>query len=281
MSRNNPKCVFVGNIPYDTPEQVLIDIFQEVGPVVNFRLVYDRESGKPKGYGFCEYRDAETALSAMRNLNNYEFNGRTLRVDFAEQEKGKDTAGPPALNLTKESAILPSTNMGTAPAITSVLEGYSVAQLYDIMSATKNFAQTNAEQFKRILLANPQLSYAIYQVLLLLGMTHPNTLSVLTAARPTQPFNVPHKEIPTTTLPQLTQLQAQQILQSQGMLPQTGVNFPIGLGVDQIEQQNQLFQTLLTLTPEQIDRLPQLQKAQVLTVLNYFRQAGLNIMPPQ
>ncbi len=49
--------------------------------------MFDRDTGKPKGYGFCEYRDAETALSAMRNLNNSEFNGRPLRVDFAENEK--------------------------------------------------------------------------------------------------------------------------------------------------------------------------------------------------
>lgn len=54
------------------------------------RLVYDRETGKPKGYGFCEYQDQETALSAMRNLNGREFNGRALRVDNAASEKNKE-----------------------------------------------------------------------------------------------------------------------------------------------------------------------------------------------
>jgi len=70
------RCVFVGNIPYETTEEQLIEIFQEVGPVVSFRLVFDRETGKPKGYGFCEFRDQETALSAIRNympLNYYSF----------------------------------------------------------------------------------------------------------------------------------------------------------------------------------------------------------------
>ncbi len=52
------------------------------------RLVLDRETGKPKGYGFCEFRDEETALSLRRNLQGYEVNGRQLRVDFAENEKG-------------------------------------------------------------------------------------------------------------------------------------------------------------------------------------------------
>lgn len=55
-----------------------------------FRLVIDRETGKPKGYGFCEYKDEETALSARRNLQGYEINGRQLRVDFAENDKGSD-----------------------------------------------------------------------------------------------------------------------------------------------------------------------------------------------
>lgn len=55
---------------------------------MKIRLVLDRETGKPKGYGFCEFRDEETALSARRNLQGYEINGRQLRVDFAENEKG-------------------------------------------------------------------------------------------------------------------------------------------------------------------------------------------------
>lgn len=45
-----------------------------------FRLVHDRESGKPKGYGFIEYQDVATANSCCRNLNNVEYNGRSLRV---------------------------------------------------------------------------------------------------------------------------------------------------------------------------------------------------------
>nr|CAD1842013.1 unnamed protein product [Ananas comosus var. bracteatus] len=84
------RCVFVGNIPYDATEEQLIQICEEVGPVVSFRLVVDRETGKPKGYGFCEYKDEETALSARRNLQGYEINGRQLRVDFAENDKNAD-----------------------------------------------------------------------------------------------------------------------------------------------------------------------------------------------
>lgn len=90
MANSQHRCVFVGNIPYDATEEQLIEICREVGPVVSFRLVIDRETGKPKGYGFCEYKDEETALSARRNLQGYEINGRQLRVDFAENDKGAE-----------------------------------------------------------------------------------------------------------------------------------------------------------------------------------------------
>uniref|UniRef100_A0A1D1XLU8 Cleavage stimulation factor subunit 2 n=1 Tax=Anthurium amnicola TaxID=1678845 RepID=A0A1D1XLU8_9ARAE len=111
-SSSQRRCVFVGNIPYDATEEQLIQICEEVGPVVSFRLVLDRETGKPKGYGFCEYKDEETALSARRNLHGYEINGRQLRVDFAENDKGADRSreqgrgGPGLASNTGAPSIL-------------------------------------------------------------------------------------------------------------------------------------------------------------------------------
>ena len=83
----NRNCsVFVGNIPYDATEEELRAIFGKVGPVISFRLMYDKETRQPKGYGFCEYRDIETAYSCMRNLNDADYQGRPLRVDWADHE---------------------------------------------------------------------------------------------------------------------------------------------------------------------------------------------------
>lgn len=50
----------------------------------------DRETGKSKGYGFCEYLDQETAASALRNLNGFEFHGRNLRIDTAAGDRSKE-----------------------------------------------------------------------------------------------------------------------------------------------------------------------------------------------
>jgi cleavage stimulation factor subunit 2 len=78
--------VFVGNIPYEATEDELKAIFSRVGPVVSLRLMYDKETKQPKGFGFIEYRDIETAYSCMRNLNDVEYGGRPMRVDWADHE---------------------------------------------------------------------------------------------------------------------------------------------------------------------------------------------------
>jgi cleavage stimulation factor subunit 2 len=49
------------------------------------RLILDRETGKPKGFGFCEFHNKEDAESAFRNLNGTMFKSRQLKVDFAEE----------------------------------------------------------------------------------------------------------------------------------------------------------------------------------------------------
>lgn len=81
--------VFVGNIPYDYTEEQLTDIFKQIGPVKNFRLVFDKDNGRGKGYGFCEYMDAGNAQSAVRNLDGYDVGNRQLRVAFSDSDQNK------------------------------------------------------------------------------------------------------------------------------------------------------------------------------------------------
>lgn len=101
----------VGNIPYDLTEEALIEIFQEVGPVKSFRLVNDRDTGMAKGYGFCEYYDTTTAESAVRNLNNHEINGRSIRVDFADEHVTKPTTPKISTDRDRNKEELPAKEM--------------------------------------------------------------------------------------------------------------------------------------------------------------------------
>jgi hypothetical protein len=75
------RSVFVGNIAYKASEDDLTNLFSQAGQVLSFRLIADRETGRPKGYGFCEFSDAAGADNALRTFNGYELHGRQLRVD--------------------------------------------------------------------------------------------------------------------------------------------------------------------------------------------------------
>ena len=87
---SSSRTVFVGNIPFDATESQIREILNTVGPLQGLRLVHDAKTGKPKGYGFAEYLDPHTAASAIRNLNNHDLNGRSLRVDSADDDKPLD-----------------------------------------------------------------------------------------------------------------------------------------------------------------------------------------------
>lgn len=76
----------MGNIPDDFNEGELLKVLAEVGRVLHFEIIYDKDMLKPQGVG-CTYFSAGSALSAMNNLNGREFQGRTLRVDAATTDE--------------------------------------------------------------------------------------------------------------------------------------------------------------------------------------------------
>ncbi|XP_043913546.1 cleavage stimulation factor subunit 2 isoform X2 [Protopterus annectens] len=169
------RSVFVGNIPYEATEEQLKDIFSEVGPVVSFRLVYDRETGKPKGYGFCEYQDQETALSAMRNLNGREFSGRALRVDNAASEKNKEElkslgTGAPVI----ESPYGDHVPAEDAPeSISRAVASLPPEQMFELMKQMKLCVQNSPQEARNMLLQNPQLAYALLQAQVVMRIVDP------------------------------------------------------------------------------------------------------------
>ncbi|MFO7801295.1 MAG: RNA-binding protein [Desulfovermiculus sp.] len=76
------KKMYVGNLPFSSTEDDLRDLFSEYGEVKSANIIYDRESGRSRGFGFVEMAE-EGADSAMEALNGNEFGGRTLRVNEA------------------------------------------------------------------------------------------------------------------------------------------------------------------------------------------------------
>lgn len=77
--------LYVGNLPFKISEETVKGAFAAYGEVFAVRLVKDRRTGKKKGYGFVEMDPVGSEL-ALAKLNDTEFEGRTLKVRFANTE---------------------------------------------------------------------------------------------------------------------------------------------------------------------------------------------------
>lgn len=80
------KAIYVGNLPSDATEEDIRALFGQHCVVRGIKLVTDADTGRPRGFGFVEM-DAQCAYTAIGRINGQEFNGRTLRVNEA-QERG-------------------------------------------------------------------------------------------------------------------------------------------------------------------------------------------------
>ncbi|KAF9107883.1 Pre-mRNA-processing factor 19 [Mortierella sp. AM989] len=338
------KVVFVGNIPYEQTEEQLIEIFSEVGPVVSFRLVFERETGKPRGYGFCEFQDERTAASAVRNLNGREIGNRSLKVDYAETDParngGRDLeegsfmrnigpgsgptgppppmppllqqqpppfmplqGGPPRLDprIANNPNAAPPANrppipqppMAGAPplappmapgpssadAISAVLGTMTPQNVFDLISSMKVLGASEPDRAKAVLNDNPQLSYALFQALLMMNLVEPSSLQRMFPAMPgpkapapnvptpqqqhLPPPPPPHMGMPPPHLqppphqfapPAFSNLPPA----SQPVPPQSTPLAP------SLEQQKALVAQVLALTPADIASLPEEQRANII-----------------
>ncbi len=83
--------IYVGNLPFSASEADVRTLFSQHGTVESVSLPTDRETGRPRGFGFVEMSQADAAR-AIQSLNGYSMNGRPLRVNEA-QDKPR-TGGP-------------------------------------------------------------------------------------------------------------------------------------------------------------------------------------------
>ena len=80
------KKIYVGNLPYSATESELRDVFGEHGTVESVSLVSDRETGRPRGFGFVEMDD-DGATAAISALDGKDMGGRSLRVNEARPRR--------------------------------------------------------------------------------------------------------------------------------------------------------------------------------------------------
>lgn len=76
--------LYVGGLPYQTTEEELIDLFQQIGSVATATIIIDRATGRSKGFGFVEMDNAQEAQNAIARLNGTTLGNRTITVNEAQ-----------------------------------------------------------------------------------------------------------------------------------------------------------------------------------------------------
>jgi cold-inducible RNA-binding protein len=86
--------LFVGNLPFSAEEQQIRELFERNDLVVeDVKLITDRDTGRPRGFGFVEMGSSEDADKAIQALNGYEMDGRQLNVNEARERSGGGGGG--------------------------------------------------------------------------------------------------------------------------------------------------------------------------------------------
>lgn len=273
----------------DLTEEQVKDILSTAGTVTKFRLMMNPETGKPKGYGFADFADADAAASAVRNLNDYEIMGRKIRVDWPHNNE-KDsipedysdpyqpqpqTQQPPQQQNPSSLPPLPPgveipPHLDCPNAISQTLSQLPPNQLLDVLSQMKSLAVADPARATELLRTAPQLAYAIFQALLLMNLVDYSTLGSVVeqasqAAPPAAAAPAPYQ--PYSTVP--AQVSTPPV-QSSPFAPPPATATP-----QQIPGQEELLQQVLSMPQSQIDALPPLERSQIMMLRQQLMQGGM------
>ncbi|WEW57991.1 hypothetical protein PRK78_003458 [Emydomyces testavorans] len=299
------KSVFLGNIPYNLTEEQVKDILSSAGTVTKFRLMINPETGKPKGYGFADFADADAAASAVRNLNDYEIMGRKIRVDWPHnnekdsvppdysQQGQMGTAGQDGqTGYQTQTPLLPSLPPGTdlppnltcPNAISQTLSTLPAPQLLDVLTQMKSLVMADPARATELLRQAPQLAYAVFQALLLMNLVDYGALGAV-VEQATQPQAPAPQAPPAPQIP--PQFQTYPPIPGQISTPpvhSTPFAPPPPQPQPQVAQpplqpqmpgQEELLQQVLNMPQATIDALPPTERSQIMLLRQQLLQGGV------
>lgn len=269
----------------DLSEENIVKILSYAGTVVKFRLMSNPDTGKSKGFGFADFADVDAAATAVRNLNDYEIDGRKIRVDWphnnekdsvpsnydqsAQTNDAHQAGGASALPPIPTGVDLPP-NLRATDAISQTLNSLPPSQLLDVLTQMKALAISDPAKATALLKTAPQLSYAIFQSLILMNLVDPKVLAqvVEQATRPAQAVNIPPPQ-PTPQQypgypPSIPGQMQQQPQQQYAPTPVPQQQAP-GQAQMQLSQQ-EMIQQVLAMDQRTIDSLPPTERAQIIQI---------------
>eukprot|EP00400_MALV-I_sp_L67-5_P000242 gene242-326_t len=270
--QNKKHAVFIGNIGFETTEAQLRSIFEKCGEIKSLRMAHDQNTKKFRGYAFCEYNDADTALSAARNLSNLELNGRALRVDYADNKDNmKDNKDGQADNNNNSGEKRDDLQDNTAvqTEIAQLMQGLTTSQLFHLMAQMQQLVAASPDVARQLLTENPQFCYAMLHAQFLLGLSEedvlPMTAEEVSAAR--EKGNKIQSGIAAYQPP--NQRNAASAPASTSMAIAMALPAPETLST---EQMGLLVQRLKEIPVQQLDKLPQATKQKVIGFLEAYKK---------
>lgn len=87
------KKLFVGGLSWNTDDAGLRQAFEQFGDVTDAKVITDRDTGRSRGFGFVTFAEAADASNALNEMNGTSLDGRTIKVDLAEEKGGRGGGG--------------------------------------------------------------------------------------------------------------------------------------------------------------------------------------------
>mgnify|MGYP001962509966 CR=1 FL=1 len=103
--RDESKTLFIGNLPFTVNEKILKNTVDKVmgqDKVASIRLVYDKQTQQPKGFGYVEFYRDEDVQVALKKLKGVEVMGRDMRVDYSQPSNARVTPASKTIHTTSE-----------------------------------------------------------------------------------------------------------------------------------------------------------------------------------
>ncbi len=85
--------LYVGNLSYNVAEDELRQLFSQAGEIKEVTMILDRDTRRPKGFGFVEFMTQADAEKAIQMFNDYELDGRRLTVNMARPREERPSRG--------------------------------------------------------------------------------------------------------------------------------------------------------------------------------------------
>lgn len=85
--------IYVSNLSFSTKNESLQELFAEYGEVTSANIIMDRESGRSRGFGFIEMPNETEGQNAISELNDTEFEGKTISVSVARPRTERSSGG--------------------------------------------------------------------------------------------------------------------------------------------------------------------------------------------